>query len=46
MVNNTLQKGLLYELQQLVQAHRSAFKQERSFWRAVGQVLGEVFNFG
>ena len=46
MVNDTSQKSLLAELQQLVQAHRSAFKQERPFWRAVGLVLGEVFNFG
>ena len=46
MVNDTSQKSLLAELQQLVQAHRRAFKQERPFWRAVGLVLGEVFNFG
>jgi hypothetical protein len=46
MVNHTSQKGLLHELQELVQAHQSAFKQERSFWRGVGLVLGEVFNFG
>ena len=46
MVNHTSPKGLLHELQELVQAHRSAFKQERPFWRAVGLVLGEVFNFG
>ena len=46
MINNTSQAGLMHELQQLVQAHRSAFKQERPFWRAVGLVLGEVFNFG
>jgi hypothetical protein len=46
MVNNTSQGSLLHELEELVQAHRSAFKQERPFWRAVGMVLGEVFNFG
>ena len=46
MVNDTSQKGLLAELQELVQAHRRAFKQERPFLRAVGLVLGEVFNFG
>ena len=46
MVNDTSQKGLLAELQELVQAHRSAFKQERPFWREMGLVLGEVFNFG
>ena len=46
MVNHTSQKSLLHELEALVQAHRRAFKQERPFWRAVGMVLGEVFNFG
>lgn len=46
MVNHTSQKSLLPELQELVQAHRSAFKQERPFWRAAGLVMGEVFNFG
>jgi hypothetical protein len=46
MVNDTSRKSLLAELQQLVQAHRSAFKQDRPFWRAGGLVLGEVFNFG
>lgn len=46
MVNHTSQKSLLHELEELVQAHRRAFKQERPFWRAVGMVLGEVFNFG
>ena len=42
MVNHTSRKGLLSELQELVQAHRSAFKQERPFWRAVGLVLGDT----
>lgn len=46
MVNHTSQTNLLHELGELVQAHRSAFKQERPFWRAAGLVLGEVFNFG
>ena len=46
MVNHTSKRSLLQELEELVQAHRSAFKQERPFWRAVGLVLGEVFNFG
>ena len=45
-MDNTSQGSLLHELEELVQAHRSAFKQERPFWRAVGMVLGEVFNFG
>jgi len=46
MINHTTKRSLLQELEALVQAHRSAFKQERPFWRAVGLVLGEVFNFG
>ncbi|HEX6035103.1 MAG TPA: transposase [Anaerolineales bacterium] len=46
MVNNTSQRSLLGALQELVQAHRRAFKQDRPFWRAVGMVLGEVFNLG
>jgi hypothetical protein len=46
MINHTTKRSLLHELQELVQAHRCAFKQERPYWRAVGLVLGEVFNLG
>lgn len=46
MINNTTQTDLLHQLFELLEAHRSAFKQERPFWRAVGLVLGEVFSFG
>jgi hypothetical protein len=31
---------------ELLGQHRQAFRQERSYWRVVGLVLGEVFNFG
>ncbi len=37
---------LLEELQQLVEAHRPAFRQERCFWRIVGLTLAMVFCFG
>ena len=46
MVNHTLDKGLLSNLFEVMEAHRSAFNQARTFWRAVGMVLGEIFNFG
>jgi hypothetical protein len=46
MVNHIAQTSLLHELEELLQAHRSAFHQARPYWRAVGLVLGEVFNFG
>ena len=46
MVNHTTQTGLLPELLALLEAHRPAFKQERPFWRAIGLVFGEIFNFG
>ena len=32
-------------LHNLLQAHRSAFRQQRTFWRAVGLVMGELFSF-
>jgi hypothetical protein len=31
---------------QLLEVHRSAFKQWRPYWRAVGLVLAELFSFG
>ena len=45
MVNDTTQSELLHNLYTLLGAHRSAFKQERPFRRAVGLVLGEIFSF-
>ena len=37
---------LLLTLMQLLERHRSAFKQARPYWRAVGLVLAELFSFG
>ena len=34
------------KLFELLKAHRGAFGQERTYWRAVGMVLGEIFNLG
>jgi hypothetical protein len=31
---------------EVLEKHRSAFGQERVYWRVVGLVLGELFNFG
>jgi hypothetical protein len=39
-------KGLVENLEALVWAHRAAFRQERTYWRAVGLLLAEVFSFG
>jgi hypothetical protein len=36
---------LISALLELIQAHRRAFRQERPYRRAVGLVLGELFNF-
>lgn len=38
--------ALLQSVFQLLQAHRPAFRQDRPYWRAVGLVFGELFNFG
>ena len=46
MFEKTRGTNLLTNLFQLLEAHRSAFKQERPFLRMVGLMLGEVFNFG
>lgn len=46
MVKNSTQPILLQKLFELLAVHRSAFGQERVYWRAVGMVLGEIFNFG
>jgi len=37
---------LLTNLMQLLERHRPAFKQARPYWRMVGLVLAELFNFG
>lgn len=46
MIKNSTQSILIQKLFELVEAHRSAFRQERVYWRAVGMLLGEIFNFG
>jgi hypothetical protein len=45
MIKDSTQWSLLEKLLALLEAHRPAFQQERVYWRAVGMVLGEVFNF-
>lgn len=46
MVKNGTQPVLLQKLFELLERHRWTFRQEQVYWRAVGMVLGEVFNFG
>ena len=46
MIKHSTQGKLLETLFELLGAHRGAFGQERMYWRAVGMVLGEIFNFG
>jgi len=46
MKDSTKPQTLLEELFKLIGAHRKVFKQERSYQRMVGMLLGEVFNFG
>lgn len=46
MVKNSTQPVLLQKLFELLERHRCAFGQERVYWRAVGMVMGELFNFG
>lgn len=46
MVKNSIQPDLMQKLFELLERHRGAFQQERPYWRAVGLVLGELFNFG
>ena len=46
MIKNSTQPTLLQKLFELLESHRSAFRQERIYWRVVGMVLGELFNFG
>src|SRR3972149_2965646 len=46
MIKNSTQPVLLQNLFELLERHRIAFQQERTDWRGVGMVLGEIFNFG
>ena len=45
-MKHSTHSSLLHNLLELLERHRSAFRQERSYWRVVGLVLGELFNFG
>lgn len=44
MKNNT-KSGLLEHLFELIDRHRGAFRQERTFRRAKGLIIGEIFSF-
>jgi hypothetical protein len=46
MLKNSTQPVLLQKLFELLERHRAAFRQERTYWRVVGMVMGEIFNFG
>jgi hypothetical protein len=46
MIMNSTQPILLQKLFELLEAHRCVFRQERVYWRNVGMVIGELFNFG
>jgi hypothetical protein len=46
MNKNSIASPLLQNLFAVLDRHRAAFQQERVYWRAVGMVLGEIFNFG
>ncbi len=46
MIKNSTQTMLLQKLFELLEAHRGVFRQERVYWRNVGLVFGELFNFG
>ena len=46
MIKNGTQPMLLQKLFELLKRRRVAFVQERTYWRVVGMVLGEIFNFG
>ncbi|HTX90471.1 MAG TPA: hypothetical protein VMC09_04560, partial [Anaerolineales bacterium] len=49
MIKDSTESGgvprLIGAVLELIQAHRRAFRQERPYRRAVGLVLGELFNF-
>ena len=46
MVKNSTTPGLMQKLFELLERHRAVLGQERVYWRVVGLVLGELFNFG
>ena len=46
MIKHSTGRELLNNLFELLAAHRGAFRQERTYWRNVGMVMGELFNFG
>ena len=46
MIKHSTTSALLHNLLVLLEQHQRAFRQERSYWRVVGLVLGELFNFG
>ena len=46
MIKNSIDSTLLRNFFEVLERHRSGFGQGRVFWRAVGMVLGEIFNFG
>ena len=46
MYKNSTPPVLLQKLFELLERHRFAFGQEQIYWRVVGMVLGEIFNFG
>jgi hypothetical protein len=46
MFKDSTQPILLQHLFALLAMHRRVFGQERVYWRVVGLVLGELFNFG
>jgi hypothetical protein len=46
MNKNSTQLILIQKLFELLERHRTAFGQERVYWRVVGMVLGEIFNLG
>jgi hypothetical protein len=46
MYKHSTQSVLIQKLFELLAVHRKAFGQERVYWRAIGMVLGEIFNFG
>ncbi len=46
MIKHSTQSALLHHLFELLEQHRRGFRQGRSYWRVVGLVLGELFNFG
>jgi hypothetical protein len=46
VIKHSTTSELLHQLFALLDKHRGAVRQERSYWRVVGLVLGELFNFG